>query len=167
MNDRKDSTIDSNRIEYPEKIVAFLDILGFRSLVVQNRDQATSVIRKLDEALNHTLKCLAEYGEPDWSSVKLFSDCFCISCNDADLTFMLHELSFLQWYLATNGIFVGGGLSFGSHYENERIIFSEGLIRAYDLQRLDPYPRVLIDHAVLDRTYCFQIPAKKSCFASS
>ena len=150
MNDRKDSTIDSNRIEYPEKIVAFLDILGFRSLVVQNRDQATSVIRKLDEALNHTLKCLAEYGEPDWSSVKLFSDCFCISCNDADLTFMLHELSFLQWYLATNGIFVGGGLSFGSHYENERIIFSE----------------VLIDHAVLDRNLLLPNTCKEEllCF---
>jgi len=152
MNVRKDSTTDSNRIEYLEKIVAFLDILGFRNLVLQGQDQAKSIIQKLDETLTHTLKCIAENGEPDWISVKLFSDCFCISCHKDDLPLMLSELSFLQYYLAKEGIFVGGGLSFGSHYENERIIFSEGLIRAYDLQHLDPYPRVLIDHSLVERS---------------
>lgn len=64
---------------------------------------------------------------------------------------MLSELSFLQWHLATTCVFIRGGLSLGPHYENERIIFSEGLIRAYELQALDPYPRVLIDPSLVQR----------------
>jgi hypothetical protein len=148
-----DSLAQTGEIDYPEKVVAYLDILGFRSLVVQSRDQAKAVILKLDSCLSHSLECFSAEGGPDWFSAKLFSDCFCISCADSggDLFLMLDELSFLQWNLATQGIFIRGGLSYGPHYENERIIFSEGLIRAYELQSLDPYPRVLIDPVLAER----------------
>jgi hypothetical protein len=46
-------------------------------------------------------------------------------------------------------MFVRGGVSIGRHFENTRIIFSEGLIRAYELQQPDPYPRISIDPAIV------------------
>lgn len=138
-------------ISYDEKIVAYLDILGFRRFVLQSRAEAEVAIRWLDDAVKHVLECLPLEGGPDWFSVKLFSDCFCISCDEKHLDLMLSEVSFLQYYLATSGIFIRGGLSTGAHFENERIIFSEGLVRAYELQSLDPYPRVLIDPALVNR----------------
>ena len=143
-----------SEIGYTDKLVAFLDILGFRALVLQNHDRAEAVIRKLDDAIKHTLECLTLEGGPDWFSVKLFSDCFCISCGYRDLTLLLTEMSFLQWNLSGGGIFIRGGLSSGRHYENERIIFSEGLIRAYELQRSDPYPRILIDPVLVEQMRC-------------
>jgi hypothetical protein len=136
---------------YDDKVVAYLDILGFRGLVLQSRDRAETVIRRLDDAIKSRLECLTLEGGPDWFSVKLFSDCFCLSCRDGDLGLLLSEMSFLQWDLASGGIFIRGGLSSGRHYENERIIFSEGLIRAYELQHSDPYPRVLIDPVLVER----------------
>lgn len=147
-----DLRTQASAIDYPEKVVAFLDILGFRQLVLQSREQAKSVICRLNSALDHAIQCLSLEGGPNWFSIKLFSDCFCITCNDLadDLWLMFTELGFLQWYLATQGIFIGGGLSFGAHYENDKIIFSEGLVRAYDLQSHDPYPRILIDQKLVE-----------------
>ena len=148
-----DSPSQIATIDYPEKVVAYLDILGFKRLVLQSHDLAKAAILKLDACLNHSLECLSLEGGPDWFSVKLFSDCFCISsdCSSSDIYLMLSEVSFIQWDLAWNGIFIRGGLSFGAHFENERIIFSEGLIRAYELQSVDPYPRVLIDPSLVER----------------
>jgi hypothetical protein len=136
---------------YCDRVVAYADILGFRRLVLQNHDDAERTIRRLDETIQNTLKCLALDTGSDWFSVKLFSDCFCISCRESDLITLFMEMSFLQWNLACGGIFVRGGLSVGRHYENARIIFSEGLIRAYELQSADPYPRITIDPVVIER----------------
>ncbi len=135
---------------YCNRIVAYLDILGFRRLVLQSHEDAERTIRRLDETIQHTLEFLALDAGADWFSVKLFSDCFCISCGEEDLGTLLTEMSFLQYHLACDGIFVRGGLSVGRHFENTRIIFSEGLIRAYELQCPDPYPRFLIDPAVVE-----------------
>src|ERR1035437_1011146 len=140
----------AHELHYCNRIVAYLDILGFRRLVLQSHDDAERTIRRLDETIQHTLHCLTLYAGADWFSVKLFSDCFCISCGEGDLSTLLMEMSFLQYYLASNGIFVRGGLSVGRHFENARIIFSEGLVRAYELQCPDQYPRVLIDPAVVE-----------------
>jgi hypothetical protein len=64
---------------------------------------------------------------------------------------MLSELSFLQFYLSINGIFVRGALATGYHFENERMIFSEGLINAYELHKGDYYPRILIDALLIKK----------------
>jgi len=145
----------SQPIDYGCRIVAYLDILGFRNLVLSGAEAAEETIATLDGSLNHTLQCIKETegADPDWCSVKLFSDCICISCEDTinNLHLMLSEVSFLQWFLAGDAIFLAGGLAVGHHFESPRIIFSEGLVRAYDLQAHDPFPRVLVDVTVQER----------------
>lgn len=146
---------ETKDIDYQVKIVAYLDILGFKRLVFQSRNEASRIISDIDAALIHSLKCLELEGGPDWFSVKLFSDCFCLSCEDvnSNMYYILSEISYLQWYLSTCGIFISGGLSTGPHFENERIIFSEGLINAYELQHHDPFPRVLIADSLVHRIF--------------
>jgi hypothetical protein len=143
----------TQKIDYQVKIVAYLDILGFKRLVFRSRTEAQRIIINIDNALKHILKCLELEGGPDWFSVKLFSDCFCLSCedNNNNLYYMVSEISFLQWFLSASGIFISGGLSIGPHFENERIIFSEGLINAYELQKDDPFPRVLVAESLAYR----------------
>lgn len=141
----------SDHINYENKLVAFVDILGFKDMVLQNEDRAIEMISKLDNSIKHIVSCI----KPDnheWCSIKLFSDCFCISTKDEEdnLFNLFSELSFLQWMLASSDIFVNGAVTYGPHYESERIIFSKGLVLGYQLSYKDPYPRILIDKSIID-----------------
>jgi len=42
-------------------------------------------------------------------------------------------------------------MSFGFHREEEDIIFSEGLIKAYKLEKKEVYPRIVIDEELVKR----------------
>lgn len=136
-------------LEYSERIVAFLDILGFKDLVLGVREEALKAIQRIDKGLVHVLDCMTLEGD-SWFSAKLFSDCICISCEHigSNLYYMLSELSFLQYQLACGQIYVRGGVSYGHHFENERMIFSEGLIESYGLELRANYPRILISESM-------------------
>jgi hypothetical protein len=136
---------------YKDRIVAFIDILGFKEAVLQRGQKVTQVIEAIDRNLEHVLESMKREGG-DWYSAKLFSDCMSISCDNygSNLYYMLNELSYLQLSLATQGLFVRGAIAYGPHYENDRIIFSEGLIRAYELEQKANYPRIIISDSVLD-----------------
>ena len=140
-----------NDIQYDNKVVAFLDILGFKSLVFQNKDDAIKAIKCLDKAISHSLECLFLENCPEWFSARLFSDCICLSCDEHDLLTVLSELAWLQLNLSRWGIFVRGAIDEGLHFENERMIFSEGLINAFEVQKKDAYPRILITDSIIDR----------------
>lgn len=141
-----DHTDDS----YPEKLVAFLDILGFKELILQDKPKALKSISLIDDRIRHVLNVLYEnYGKI--FSTKLFSDCICLSCEYTfeNIFYILYELAFIQFYLSINGIFLKGALSRGKHFENDIMIFSEGLIRAYELEQAAIYPRIIIDKELI------------------
>lgn len=148
----------SDSLSYEHRIVAFLDILGFRGFVSQEYSEATRTIKAIDDALEHTLRNIREQDDPGWVSVKTFSDCLCLSTHEDYLSTLIDAIAFLQYYLATSDIFVRGGLSAGYHCETSRMIFSEGLVRAYEIQNQDPYPRVLVDPEVVRKV----LPAQYS-----
>lgn len=141
---------DASQNQYQNKIVAFLDILGFRQKVSQDTSIATKIIKQIDEAISHTVEIIKSEG-PTSVSIKLFSDCFCISCDPSELDLLVKELSYLQLFLSTKSIIVKGALSQGRHFESENIIFSEGLVNAYELQIEDRFPRIKIDKRISER----------------
>ncbi len=152
LTKKANNTVETpDSLSYEQRIVAFLDILGFRSFVSEGYEEATRKIRAIDDALKHTLACIREQDEKGWVSIRSFSDCFCLSTEHAYLPTLLDAVAFLQFYLATSGIFVRGGISQGYHCETSRMIFSQGLVRAYELQRPDSYPRVLVAPDLLPR----------------
>ncbi|MCX5639112.1 MAG: hypothetical protein NTX52_15665 [Planctomycetota bacterium] len=138
---------DASQNQYQNKIVAFLDILGFRQKVFQDTPIAIKTIKQIDEDISHVIEMVKQYG-PTSISIKLFSDCFCISCDSSELDLLITELSFLQLFLSAHNIFVRGAISQGRHFENEHIIFSEGLVNAYELQNADRFPRIKIDEII-------------------
>jgi hypothetical protein len=140
-----------DNFSYKDRIVGFLDILGFKETVLRRGEDVPEVIQFIDKNLNRVLDGMrANAG--DWYSAKLFSDCICISCENStgNLYNMLNELSYFQLSLAIEGIFIRGALTFGPHYENERIIFSEALINAYELEKVAIYPRIIVSQSILD-----------------
>ncbi len=141
---------NSEGFQYENKIIAFLDILGFRQKVFQDRSKAVETIKHIEAALSHSEEMMKLEG-PDSVSINLFSDCFCLSCEHNELDRLVRELAFLQLWLAGSNIFVKGALSSGLHFESQHMIFSEGLINAYDLQIRDKFPRILINEDIVKR----------------
>jgi hypothetical protein len=150
-------------IAYEEKFVAYLDILGFSSLISQNKANSIKTIHSLNQDINHALWAISEdkYLDDDLS-IKLFSDCFCISSNDFFV--ILKEVSYIQNFLSLNDIFVRGAISKGLHYENNNIIFSRGLVEAYELAKKAIHPRVIISGQLL-KTY--ENTIEKGCIIKS
>lgn len=60
---------------------------------------------------------------------------------------IINVISLYQFILMDNGILVRGGLSEGLHFSNNIIIFSEGLVKSYDIEsKIAIYPRIVIDN---------------------
>ena len=146
----KRKEINSAGPKYESRIVAFLDILGFRNKVLQDKSKAVNTMKSIESALSFSEEMMKSE-VPDSVSLKFFSDCFCISCEHHELDRLVRELSYLQLWLACDSIFVKGAISSGLHSESQHMIFSEGLINAYDLQTKDRVPRILISEEIVKR----------------
>jgi len=139
------------KVVYKERFVAFLDILGYEDLIHQNELLSTITINHLERVIEDVKSQLHPEGADKLFSTKLFSDCFCISCDycEDNIWTMLFALANIQFQLATEGISLRGGLATGLHYESDNIIFSQGLIKAYKLEKNATNPRIIIDDALL------------------
>ncbi len=154
---------DEQEIKYEEKYVAFLDILGFKDLIDQNKKDSIHSIININSSISFVNQLIKEIEtvsvnvkpeEPSYKnqikiSYKYFSDCICVS--NQHLFFLILNLQVLQFYLATKNIFIRGGLAKGNHFENENIIFSKGLVDAYKLEsKKADYPRIIIHDCLVE-----------------
>jgi hypothetical protein len=132
--------------DYSDKLVAFIDILGFQRLISQDNSEALATITIIDGHLQHVLDVLQKEHDMVFT-VRLFSDCMCISCDftTENLFYIVFELAFIQFQMSCEGFFLRGALSRGNHFENERMIFSKGLVSAYNIEKKAIYPRIVID----------------------
>ena len=142
-----------------QRIVAFLDILGFKNLVdVYIKDP--NFIMRMDQILTFSKKLLkGEWIRKGHSrflmdiNSHMFSDSICISSPMIGLNIFnfLSLIASLQYELLGSGIFVRGGIGIGLHAETPRIIISEGLIKAFKLENSAKYPRILISRDIVAR----------------
>lgn len=144
--------------KFVDNAIAFVDILGYRDLILlaERLGNPESLIGRLDKALTRSFD--DKYKIPRHKfKVKLFSDCISVSTElrAENILMLIRLVAAMQRELCMNDIWVRGAISFGKHYENETMIFSGGLIRAYDIERLcSEYPRILIDSEI----FCFLSP---------
>jgi hypothetical protein len=138
------------QLVYGQHFVAFFEILGFSNIVSADMTDSEAVerIRHFDDALRY---CREHYGkrwswEPGEFSVKMFSDCICVSVpadiKNIDAFFQI--LTYLQAIYSLNDIALRGGVTVGRHYINEQMIFSEALVEAYELEHATKQPRIVV-----------------------
>lgn len=149
-------------------LVAFLDIIGFKSLItdfIESGDE--SIKEKLEDGLKNaelnSKKHQMDAEETDYDSniqLKQFSDCTSISFKHPsieeiekesdrfghELATSLLVLRDFQHELLESNILIRGGLSLGRvHYENDNMIFSEGLVNSHFLEsKVAFYPRIIL-----------------------
>lgn len=147
---------------YEERIVAFIDILGFadKIRITENEDkpeEAEVMLRNLSEAVRFfqlkIKKAIDEQGFPVGTIASMFSDTIVVSIPKAEsegVLYLFELLKELQINLLMKDILLRGGIVHGKLVHTEQLIIGPALISAYNLESKSAlYPRIVIDPRVL------------------
>ncbi len=140
----------NGEIEYIPSFVAFIDILGYSDLVKKSDDKKSiGIIKKISSAIKGVKDSIDSRWawEKDKFVIKVFSDCMCISIpekmNNFDAFFQL--LAFVQANLLREDICIRGGVARGKFFSDDNIIFSSGLVAAYETEKtIAKFPRIVV-----------------------
>ncbi len=138
--------------------VAFLDILGFKNIVLNYEiseieeifkeiaDTRTELFRNnrgLLDVIDMTL---------DDTYIRIMSDSIVIAIPtriQTSLVFICECCRTIQSNLLQKGVLLRGGISEGDFYGDEEIMFGKGLVNAYNLEGIAEYPRIIISPDVV------------------
>jgi hypothetical protein len=138
---------------YERRVVALLDILGWREKVADaGADEAKVVsLHRIVRILAEVKKAIETVDETDMRQTT-FSDHVVISAPISDVVgAQLFRIAVKQMSVAGFGFLLRGAVTIGDIIHDDQIVFGPALIRAYDLERtVAVYPRIVLDQVVLD-----------------
>lgn len=143
---------------FQDRVVAFVDVLGFREKlqefeadlqVRRNEEVEYTVSDKVNEFIN-TLKEVTSRLDQDNLRYYLFSDNICITIDYVDnpdlLIAVLISINELFYSFAQKGYFLRGGIAIGKFVDEKEIALGVPLARAYLMESKNAvYPRILIE----------------------
>ncbi len=145
---------------YEQRIVAFVDILGFKNMVCNSTDSRLEQQKILDAMkLIYRVKELNDSGFDGGLrrygiQVTTFSDSAVISyplSHDGGLFYVLMDLIHLQIDLLAIGIFVRGGITVGLAHHDEYNVFGPAMVEAYELESKSAvYPRIILTEETIN-----------------
>jgi len=145
---------------YTERYVAFLDLLGFRDLVLRSLNQEAKItVDQIRSVLDHPDPAgkeqivLGRIGDISDSGHRLtaFSDSVVITTDPTEqgLMHLLHHVEKIGFRLARLHTLYRGGITRGLAYHDERHVFGPAIIDAYELEKRAEVPRVLLSESVV------------------
>lgn len=154
-------------VDTEPRIVCYMDILGFGALIDEyENNYESTILSDIHESFATARKAIFDYELPfgdeyrQYIKHQTFSDNICVSIpyfdNEQDFTtnfiLLMNYIRGFQASMMSKGIFIRGGLSLGSFYSDDNIIFSKGLIKAYYLESKQAvYPRVVIGPEIVQK----------------
>lgn len=147
---------------YENRIVLFLDILGFKKIIEEtvekeNDSSGKEIIEKtsfLIETINEMTKVASLTPKETTKNVTQFSDSIVISFkadDEKEIPSLFHNLQRLIAQLIAREILCRGAISYGKLYHKDNLIFGPALVDAYETEsQAALYPRVILDKSVLD-----------------
>jgi hypothetical protein len=134
---------------YKERAVAFMDILGMRSIISRiNSDDAIRI--NLHGVLN-LIKQQERYSKINANDlsdmqVSVFSDCIAISISPEKISSLICVCSNLQDRILHLGFAVRGGITVGRTIHADGLLYGEGIVRAHEIESIQAKnPRILLD----------------------
>ncbi|MFM2018777.1 MAG: hypothetical protein RL007_2433 [Bacteroidota bacterium] len=182
-------TTDITDINYENRIVAFVDILGFKEIIKKSERnlkklqllyQTLEFLKKRENSYKWNLqlieieedaqkKGVSNFDIQSLTTCTCFSDSIVVSvkCTDNNIneitSTLIANLSYIGAQLMTEGILLRGGITVGKliHLDNG-IIMGQGLIDAYQLESNSAkYPRILISEKLI-KSLNYPIDTKKN-----
>lgn len=145
----------SEKTLYEDRIVAFIDILGFGALVVSLAEQP-ELHERLFYALTHikSYKMTSQMDNTAHSDleVSVFSDSIVMSAEKHNFNRIIWASGWLHAQLLGSGILTRGGISFGKTVHTDDILYGEGMLKAYKIEsNAAVYPRIVLDPALINQ----------------
>lgn len=170
--------IDNSLIEYQERVVAFIDILGFKNII---RESETD-IKKL-ATINRVLSYLKHHEDKKLWGIQLmeieedaqkkgvsnfniskgiectcFSDSIVVSVLADDkfinniVSTLIAQLSSIGRILMIEGVLFRGGITIGKLIHENGVVMGQALIDAYELEtNVAKYPRIVLSDKLLGK----------------
>jgi hypothetical protein len=147
-------------MNYEDRVVCFLDILGFRSHVADTikpdgaeaKDKTDLLIKAFDGIRN-----ILDIDRPEkreGQEVTQFSDSVVISFRaneESGVFYALLNIMWVQLNLVFKGILCRGAVARGKLVHTPKVLFGPGLVDAYVLEsKAAIYPRVILDQSIID-----------------
>ena len=153
------STESKDEIQLNDYYILYLDILGYKNHMAQVNDDPETQKEFFDQIKNIVDDCYKKASEKkngkSYIKVKIFSDniLFAIKVvkekkqNEKNIERLCSVASRMQeMFLRRYGILFRGAITKGQLYIDDRFVFGQGIIDAYELENnLALYPRILID----------------------
>lgn len=142
-------------MQYEERLVAFLDILGFKKIIKKTETETKefenliSLLRRIKDGVERLNK---EDENPTDIRMSIFSDSIIISAaltNNVDI--FAEQLLRTNIWLLEQGYFVRGGIDYGKVYHKEDTVFGPAFIRAYELETIADYPRIVLSEKAKEK----------------
>lgn len=161
--------------EYEIRLIAFIDLLGFKSLIKNPRietgiaatndplENITNALKILhsemrwEEELDNSETAIQyENSEEKDRQVSIFSDSVIISYKinmlQDCLEELLHKLVITQLQLFKYGVLLRGGITIGELMHQEELCFGPGMLKAYYLEsKIAINPRIIIDDTIFEQ----------------
>lgn len=153
-------------MKYEQRIVAFIDILGFKTLLNDTLDKNGTDNEKAIDAIISAYQAIRDIWDLDKKSeflntkssetkkVSIFSDCLVVSFEidqPNEVFFTLLEIKWLIMRLLARKILCRGAISVGKFIHNDNYLFGPALVEAYTLEsKAAMYPRVILDNSVIE-----------------
>lgn len=143
---------------YEDRIVVFIDILGFKKIIESTVDSSGNEIVENSHRVLHLLNLPETIFKehPEMKSTKIvtqFSDSVVISFNyteESQVFYTLLDILHLQLEMVMLGQIARGALCFGKLYHTRDKVFGPGMVKAYEFETQSAiFPRVVIDEEVL------------------
>lgn len=138
--------------KYEERILGYLDVLGWSSLIRQSRTEQ-AIVAELLEALDVTRQSWEDRNPQHMVQVAHFSDHVCISC-PAEMEHAMTAISVIVGAMALSllekGFLVRGALVAGPLIHAGTRILGPALIEAHEIEsRVAKYPRIVLSDRAL------------------
>jgi len=143
---------NTNSFDYQERVVAFIDVLGFAELVKASDADLTdrTKLGKLIDTNKFFERFMGKFLK--FAEAAFFSDSFVLSMRPPDVRalFVIRETGYLCRHLLLQGFPCRGAITTGLLYHRGRFIVGPALVNAYRLeQSVAIYPRVILDDATM------------------
>lgn len=138
-------------LEYQERLIAFIDVLGFANLVEASASDRPA--REKVGKLIATNKLFDAFFTKlfDRAKTAFFSDSFVVSMEPQEIFYLVREIGFLCRYLLLLGLPCRGAITCGLLHHEGRIVVGPALVHAYRLEQSKArYPRVVLDDAAMN-----------------
>lgn len=149
---------EHNQITYENRLVAFIDILGFSKLIDRSVAEPGIVpwmVNVLD-AIKSNEGLKEKFGKKLDVRIEFtaFSDCFVLSTRipEDPVNTALYQVALICSLMLRAGVFVRGAIVEGMLFHRDNIVFGPGLLDAYNKEQKEcVFPRIILSNDLVQR----------------